>query len=126
VAPRILIVDDEPLTRLMLADFLETKGYKVFTASDGEEALRKVKSERPLLMLLDVRMPKMDGMEVLAKAKAMDPYLKVIMITGVKDEDVAQNAREMGADDYITKPLHLDSLEKGVWLKVLELMAKGA
>ncbi len=62
-------------------------------------------------------------MEVLARAKEKNPSLGVIMITGVVDEEVIHLARQMGADDYITKPLDLNHLEKSVWLKILGLMA---
>ncbi len=120
---KILIVDDEPLTCQTLGEFFQGKGYEPITASGGEEALSKVVSEKPLVMLLDVRMPGMDGMEVLAQAKEKNPNLGVIMITGVMDEEVIRLARQMGADDYITKPLDLNYLEKSVWLKILSLMA---
>ena len=118
---KILIVDDEPLTCRCLEEFLTGKGYKVITASRGEEALLKVDSERPLLMLLDVRMPGMNGMEILARAKALDPHLGVIMITGVMDEDIGRQALGMGADDYLTKPVDLNYLEMSLWVKLLAL-----
>ncbi len=114
---KILIVDDEPTTIQRLSEFFDGKGYQVITATGGKEALSKVKSEQPVLMLLDVLLPGMNGMEVLAKVKAKNPELKVIMITGVRDEEVAQKAIGLGADDYITKPVDLESLEKSIWLK---------
>ena len=64
--PRVLIVDDEPHAVELLSEFLTAKDYEVITASNGEEALQKVKEERPHLILLDVCMPKMSGLEVLA------------------------------------------------------------
>lgn len=118
---KILIVDDEPLTCRCLEEFFTGKGYKVLTATRGEEALSKLNSERPLLMLLDVRMPGMDGMEILARAKALNPRLGVILITGVLDEETGRRALGMGADDYLTKPIDLNYLEMSVWVKVLAL-----
>ncbi len=69
---RILVVDDEPDAVELLQEFLTAKGYDVITASDGEEALRQVKEHRPHLILLDVRMPKLNGMEVLKRVREID------------------------------------------------------
>ncbi len=93
---KILVLDDSELVRTVLCDMLSKKGYEVITADRGEDALSKLKTERPLLMILDVRMPGMDGMEVLARAKAEYPALKVIMLTGVVDEWLAQTAISAG------------------------------
>ena len=78
------------------------------------DALSKLKTERPLLMILDVRMPGMDGMEVLARAKAEYPALKVIMLTGVVDEWMAQTAISTGAAAYITKPVKPAHLQETI------------
>ncbi len=101
---KILVVDDELLICQSIEKWLKKEGYEVITATRGEEALSKLETERPLVMLLDVRMPEMDGMEVLARAKAEHPSLKIIMLTGVADEWLAHTAISMGAADYITKP----------------------
>lgn len=118
MAARVLVVDDEPDAVELLREFLMTKGYEVITASDGEEALRKVKEERPHLILLDVRMPKMDGLAVLHQVREIDKEVGVIMVTGVNEEQIGRQAMALGAFDYIVKPLDLPYLERSLWYKI--------
>jgi DNA-binding response OmpR family regulator len=117
--PRVLVVDDELDARELLQAFLVAKGYAVVTASDGEEALQKVKEERPHLILLDVRLPKLNGLEVLKHVREIDQEVGVIMITAVKEEDTGRQALQLGAFDYITKPLDLKYLERSLWTKIM-------
>ena len=117
--PRVLVVDDEPDARELLSEFLMAKGYAVLTASNGEEALRKLKEERPHLILLDIRMPKMDGMETLRRVREIDHEVGVIMVTAVHEEETGRQALEMGAFDYITKPLDFQYLERSLWVKIM-------
>ena len=116
--PRVLVVDDEPDAVELLQEFLTAKGYEVLTASDGEEALRKVKEERPHVILLDVRMPRMNGLEVLKRVRAMDHEVGVIMVTAVNEEETGRQALQLGAFDYITKPLDFTYLERSLWVKL--------
>ncbi len=116
---RVLVVDDELDARELLQAFLVAKGYEVLIASDGEEALEKVKEERPHLLLLDVRLPKMNGLEVLRRVREIDQEVGVIMITAVKEEDTGRQALQLGAFDYITKPLDLKYLERSLWTKIM-------
>ena len=111
-------MDDDPATVELLQEFLVAKGYEVITAGDGAEALQKVKEERPHLILLDIHMPKMDGLEALRHMKAIDPAVGVIMITGVNEEAIGRQAMELGAFDYIVKPLDLPYLERTLWYKL--------
>ena len=90
----------------------------MLTASDGAEALQKVKEERPHVILLDIHMPKMDGLEVLRQVKAIDPTVSVIMVTGVNEEAIGRQAMALGAFDYIVKPLDLPYLERTLWYKL--------
>ena len=115
---RVLVVDDEADVLELLMDFLRSKGYEVLTASDGVEAMRKVREERPQAILLDVRMPKMDGLEVLRQVRKTDKEIGVIMITGVNEEETGRQAMEMGASDYIVKPLDLQYLERSLWYRI--------
>ncbi|MBI4379668.1 MAG: response regulator [candidate division NC10 bacterium] len=115
---RVLVVDDEAQAVELLREFLGAKGYEVITASDGAEALRKVKEERPHLILLDVRMPKIDGLEVLRRLREIDKEVGVIMITGVNEQEIARQAMALGAFDYIVKPLDLPYLEQSLWYKI--------
>ena len=116
--PRVLVVDDEPDFIELLREFLTAKGYEVIAASNGEEALRKVKEERPHLILLDVRMPKMNGLEVLKQVRDIDHEVGVIMVTAVNEEETGRQALKLGAFDYITKPLDLKYLERSLWYKI--------
>ncbi len=115
---RVLVVDDDPATVELLQEFLLAKGYEVLTASDGAEALRTVKAERPHLLLLDIMLPKLDGLEVLRQVKALDPTVGVIMVTGVNEEAIGRQAMGLGAFDYIVKPLDLPYLEQSLWYKL--------
>ncbi len=115
---RVLVVDDEAEAVELLREFLSAKGYEVITASDGDEALRKVKEERPHLILLDIQMPRMDGLEVLRRLREIDKEVSVIMVTGVNEQEIARKAMELGAFDYIVKPLDLPYLEQSLWYKI--------
>jgi DNA-binding response OmpR family regulator len=115
---KVLVVDDEPQAVELLEEFLTAKGYAVVGASGGEEALRRLKEERPHLMLLDIRMPVMDGLEVLRRAREIDREVGIVMVTAVNEESMGREALRMGAYDYITKPLDFDYLERVLWVKI--------
>ena len=121
---KVLVVDDTPEAVELLVEFLSSKGYEVLTATNGEEALRRVKEDRPHLVLLDIHMPKMDGMEVLRRIREIDPEMGVIMVTAVNEEDVGRQALELGAFDYIVKPLDLKYLENSLWYKITTMLLK--
>jgi two-component system response regulator AtoC len=121
---KVLVVDDEPAAVELLVEFLSTKGYEVLTATNGEEAVRRVKEDRPHLVLLDVRMPKMDGMEALRRIREIDPEMGVIMVTAVNEEEVGRKALEQGAFDYIVKPLDLKYLERSLGYKIMTMLMK--
>ena len=118
---RILVVDDEQEVCDMLNKFLTLKGHEVFTALSGEDALALVKKERPHIVLLDIRMPYMDGIECLERIKEIDKEIAVIMITAIKQDDVGMKAMELGAYDYITKPLNLQYLQDCLMAKLLQI-----
>ncbi len=120
---RILVVDDEQEVCDMLKKFLTKREHTVFMALDGEEALSIVKEERPHIVLLDIRMPKMSGMECLKLIKEIDKEVGVIMITAVKEEEIGKQALKLGAFDYITKPLSLKYLEDCLMVKLLQMTA---
>ena len=121
---KVLVVDDEPEAVELLVEFLSSKGYEILTATSGEEALRRVKEDRPHLVLLDIRMPKMSGLEVLKRIREIDAEMGVIMVTAVNEEDVGRQALELGAFDYIVKPLDLKYLERSLWYKVTTMLLK--
>jgi len=110
---KILIVEDESATRETWAEFFENAGYAVVQAGDGQEALDVARQEQPSIILLDLRLPKLDGYQVCQRLKA-DPFTSqtpIIMITafltGVTD---TVRGIEYGADDYLNKPVDLDVL----------------
>jgi len=119
---RILVVDDEIEACNVLKEFLGMKGYEVYTALDGPTAITKVKEVRPHIVLLDIRMPGMDGIDVLKEIKGVDPRVGVIMTTAVTDHELAKRTLELGAYDYITKPLDLDYLEVVLMVKIADLL----
>src|SRR6266513_699368 len=111
---RILIVDDDPEVVALLREFLERNGYAVDSAANGREGLSRIVAARPDLVLLDIRMPDMDGMRALQLARAIDPTLAVIMVTGNEDIDLARETLRAGAVDYVAKPLDLEYLARAV------------
>ena len=110
----ILIVDDEPDISLILKLQLEDAGYQTVRARDGIEALEYLEKDSFTLILLDIKMPRMDGMQVLAKVRAEYPAIAVIMMTAHGSEDIAVEAMKKGAIDYISKPFSTDDALKRV------------
>ena len=102
----ILVVDDEKNIRELVKFNLESRGFKVIEAADGEEALNLVKTMAPDLIILDLMLPKIDGLEVcrILKGDPSTKKLPIIMLTALGDEIDKIVGLEMGADDYITKP----------------------
>jgi len=101
---RILIVDDEPDMRLAVRNVLRLRGHEIVEAGDGPTALEILSGEDVDLMLLDIRLPGMDGIEVLEKAKAIKSSLPVVMITGYGHIQSAVNVMKLGASEYLQKP----------------------
>jgi two-component system alkaline phosphatase synthesis response regulator PhoP len=107
---KILVVEDEPGIRLSLSDELESDGYQVFTAGDGEQALIVAGREKPDLILLDLMLPVLDGYEVCKRLRMRGDRTPIIMLT-VKDKEIDKVlGLELGADDYMTKPFSLREL----------------
>lgn len=111
---KILVVDDELDFCEYLGKILSREGYSVINATSGQEALDKIQTEKPDLVLLDFLMPKMDGIETLEKIKQIDKDIIVIMVTIVNDAKVAEKAIKLGAINYITKPINLDLLKRNI------------
>jgi len=121
---RILVVDDEQEICEFLKMFFEDRDFEVRTASSGEKALEAIAKETPHVVLLDIHMPGMDGMNVLKKIKAQHPQVKVIMVTAIETREKIEEAMRFGADNYITKPLSLEYLEKDVQEKITSLAGR--
>jgi nitrogen regulation protein NR(I) len=107
---KILVVDDQRTVCYSLQRFLQSEGYNVHTATSGEEALSVLNNLNPDLVIMDVRMPEMDGIEVLRKIKESHPRVQVIMMTAFSTTEKAIHAMKLGAYDYITKPFDNDEL----------------
>ena len=120
---RVLVVDDNEGIRTLLDSFLRKKGFLPLLAPSGEEALEVIKRARPKVILLDINLPGMDGLMTLKKIREFDKETGVIMITGVKEEAVAEEAVKLGAYDYIVKPFELDYLEMCLLTKITLLNA---
>jgi len=112
---KILIVDDEPDVCDFVKHFFEERDYDVATASNGEEAVRAAKKQKFDVILMDVRMRKMDGIEALRKIREFDKITDIIMVTAVDDKERIGEATRLGARKYITKPLILEDLESAVY-----------
>ena len=104
----VLVVDDDPDIRTVVADVLELEECHVETASDGQEALERILEEPPSVLLLDMRMPRMDGWQVAAQLRERGLHVPIIVMTA------AQSARawaeEIGADAFLAKPFEIDEL----------------
>jgi len=108
---KILVADDEPGIRLIISRLLEEE-YIVLEAADGKEAIDIAKEQQPVLILMDLMMPKMDGYAACSTIKSDQATkgIKVIMLTAIGHELNKKYAEEMGADGYITKPFTRESL----------------
>jgi DNA-binding response OmpR family regulator len=101
---KILVVDDDVLVQTILKNRYEQKGYIVYTASNGDEAIEIYKKERPSVVISDYIMKGMDGNELCEKIKNIDKDAKVIILTAQKLDNYVIKAMKAGADDFITKP----------------------
>ncbi len=108
---KILIIDDEEHMCWAIEKGLHQEGYQVLTATRGKAGLKIIQDETPSLVIVDLKMPEMDGLEVLVKAKEIIPELPIIMLTAHGTINTAIEAMKLGAVDYITKPIDLDKLK---------------
>jgi anti-anti-sigma factor len=111
VKQKILVIDDERPTLKMFTLLLSAMDYEVLTAENGLEGLTLFKRENPSLVLTDIKMPVMDGIEVLKEIKKINPMAEVVVITGHGDMDLAIQALNLDATDFINKPLRREALE---------------
>ena len=121
---KVLLVDDDPVILKLLQVNFEMEGYTVSCAGDGEEGLAKARAERPDIVLLDIMMPKMDGLEVTKalKGAADTKDIPIILLSAKAQASDIQAGKDIGADDYLTKPFDpLELLER-----VNELLSHGA
>lgn len=108
MARHILVVDDDPLIRNMLTELLNLEGYMVQTAENGDDALRSIERDRPSLLLLDMRMPVVDGWEVVRRLHLGGSTLPIVILTAEQSPDRCR--RETGADACLPKPFDIEDL----------------
>ncbi|AMK12605.1 MAG: response regulator [Pseudodesulfovibrio sp.] len=111
---KVLVIDDERPTLKMFTLLLSAYGYQVLTAENGREGVETFLRESPGLVLTDIKMPIMDGIEALKAIKKLNPNTEVIVITGHGDMDLAIQALNLDATDFINKPLKREALEKAL------------
>jgi two-component system NtrC family sensor kinase len=121
---KLLVIDDEASTRDLLKLSLERDGYTVFTAEDGPRGLELFARENPSIILMDIKMPGMDGIEVLRRVKEQGSEAEVIVITGHGEMNLAIQALQLEASDFISKPISDESLnlalkraQDKIWLR---------
>ncbi len=119
---KLLVVDDEEEICDFLKSFFEDRQYLVEVAHSGVQAIEKVRSFNPSVVLLDIQMPEMDGLRALQVIKQENPKIRVIMVTAVETQEKIEESMRLGADNYITKPLSLEYLEKDVQDKLNSLI----
>jgi DNA-binding NtrC family response regulator len=107
---KVLLVDDEVEFASALSERLQMRNYDVRTASNGLEAMALFHESPPDVVLLDLRIPGMDGLEILSNIKKFDPSIEVLMLTGHGDRESVQKGMQTGALEYIMKPIDIDEL----------------
>lgn len=106
----ILVIDDQPGIRRLLTEVLTDEGFQVVTAENGYEGIRVAKESAPAVILMDMKMPGMDGIETLRELKVLGQQDRVIMMTAYGELETVNQARELGAYSYITKPFDIIAL----------------
>jgi len=107
----ILVIDDEEPIRRLLNKELATPTREVLTAENGEEAMTLLRSNSVDVVIMDLRLPDVQGFDLLIEVKDSVPHIEVVMITGHGDIDIAVQAKKLGACDFIRKPFNLDQLD---------------
>ena len=107
----ILLVDDDMKIRSILQGFLELRGFQVSAVDSGEAALRSIAQQLPRAVLLDMKMPGMDGLLTLKHIRVQHPNLPVVIVTNLDEDPMMREAELLGAHDYLIKPFNFDHLE---------------
>jgi len=120
---KILMIDDEPELLGVMKDVLEEEKYQFFCASNGSEGIRMNEQKDPDLILLDLRMPEMDGIETLRSIRKNDPEVRVVILTGYGCPDTIREAADLNVSEYLSKPFENEDLVS-VISRTLELEIK--
>src|SRR2546430_8703625 len=108
--PRVLIIEDELPMRTALKDCLESEGYRVLSAADGESGLKRALEEKPDLILLDIMMPRLDGFAVCTELRRLGNAVPILMLTAKGQVEDRVHGLDVGADDYLVKPFSMEAL----------------
>ncbi len=111
---KVLVVDDQYGIRALLQEVLSRDGYQVYLAASGDDALSIVADEHPDLVLLDMKIPGMDGIEILTNIRKTDPFLKVAMMTAYGELDLIKEAGALSALGHFVKPFDIDEVRRFV------------
>ncbi|SFB03573.1 MULTISPECIES: response regulator [unclassified Bacillus (in: firmicutes)] len=111
---KVLIVDDQFGIRILLNEVFQKEGYNTFQAANGIQALDIVKKHAPDLVLLDMKIPGMDGIEILKRMKVIDEDIRVIIMTAYGELDMIQEAKDLGAITHFAKPFDIDDIRAAV------------
>lgn len=111
---KVLIVDDQYGIRLLLKEVFAKDNIQIYQASNGKQALEVIQHEQPDLILLDMKMPGMDGIELLRRLRRLNTRAKVIMMTAYGELDMVEEASELGASAHFTKPFDIEELRSEV------------
>jgi two-component system, response regulator, stage 0 sporulation protein F len=114
MSEKVLIVDDQYGIRILLNEVLQKEGYDTYQAANGLQALEIVQENVPDLILLDMKIPGMDGIEILKRVKALYPDMKVIIMTAYGELDMIQEAMDLGAITHFAKPFDIVDIREAV------------
>lgn len=114
MSAKILIVDDQFGIRILLNEVLQKEGYETFQAANGVQALQIVEEHHPDLVLLDMKIPGMDGIEILTRMKEIEKDTRVIIMTAYGELDMIQKAKDLGALAHFAKPFDIDDIRHAV------------
>ncbi len=112
--PKILIVDDQYGIRVLLCEVFQAEGYLTYQAANGKQALSIAKEHQPDLVLLDMKIPGMDGIEILKRLKSLDEHIQVMMMTAYGELDLIEEVMRLGALTHFTKPFDIEELREKV------------
>jgi len=111
---KVLIVDDQFGIRILLNEVFQKEGYQTFQAANGAQALDIVQKHAPDIVLLDMKIPGMDGIEILKRMKVIDPDIRVIIMTAYGELDMIKEAKALGAIMHFAKPFDIDDIRAAV------------
>jgi two-component system response regulator (stage 0 sporulation protein F) len=109
---KVLIIEDMQEIREMLAVFLSKKGFTALSAALGEEGVSLTRQHKPDIVLIDIRLPDLNGIEVLKKIREFDKDIKIVMLSGLTTEDLEAEARQAGASGFLSKALGIEEISK--------------